>query len=111
MQLQQLFGANAYQDSDRLVISKGDLKLTASATNTAESLFAAILLNALNPFEGFIEDESSNFLLDEDGSKIIYNNSSDYINLIITLWKHQYVATKALLIVLDIFLVEVNSEI
>lgn len=44
--LQELFGANAIQDANSLTISKSDLVaigLTASATNSAESLLAAII--------------------------------------------------------------------
>lgn len=44
--LQQLFGANATQDMNSLIIDKTDLVaigLTASATNSAESLLAAII--------------------------------------------------------------------
>jgi hypothetical protein len=45
--LQQVFGANATQDTTTLTISKADLTgLTASANNSAESLFVAILLKA-----------------------------------------------------------------
>ena len=45
--LQQVFGANATQTATALTIAKADLTgLTASATNTAESLFVAILLKA-----------------------------------------------------------------
>ncbi len=45
--LQQVFGANATQTLNELVIAKSDLTgLTASATNTAESLIVAILLKA-----------------------------------------------------------------
>ena len=49
--LQQLFGANAAQTATTLTISKADLSsvgLTASANNTAESLFVALLLMAKN---------------------------------------------------------------
>lgn len=54
--LAQVFGANASQTSTDLVIKKSDLAavgLTASANNTAESLFLAINLNAK---EGLTED-------------------------------------------------------
>lgn len=49
--LQQIFGANAAQTASTLTISKADLaavNLTASATNTAESLLVAIVLMAKN---------------------------------------------------------------
>lgn len=45
--LTQVFGANAVQDATTLTISKSDLiELTASSSNTAESLFVAMLLKA-----------------------------------------------------------------
>ncbi|QKQ76347.1 hypothetical protein [Nostoc sp. TCL240-02] len=47
--LQQVFGANAVQDDTTITITKSDLVsvgLTASSTNRAEALFAAILLKA-----------------------------------------------------------------
>lgn len=49
--IQQIFGANAAQTATTLSIDKADLVavgLTASATNTAESLFVALLLMAKN---------------------------------------------------------------
>lgn len=43
----QVFGTNATQTSTTLTIDKADLTgLTASSSNTAESLFVAILLKA-----------------------------------------------------------------
>ena len=47
--LQQVFGANASQNATTLTISKADLSsigLTSNATNTSESLWVAILLQA-----------------------------------------------------------------
>lgn len=45
--LQQIFGAGATQSATELILSKADLTgLTASANNSAESLFVAILLKA-----------------------------------------------------------------
>lgn len=45
--LTQIFGAGAAQNSTTLTISKADLTgLTASANNSAESLFVALLLKA-----------------------------------------------------------------
>lgn len=47
--LTQVFGANATQDATTITIKKADLAtvgLTASANNTAESLFTAIILFA-----------------------------------------------------------------
>ncbi|MEH2065137.1 MAG: hypothetical protein V7K50_23235 [Nostoc sp.] len=45
--LQQIFGANATQDATTLTIHKADLlRLTASSTNTGESLLTGILITA-----------------------------------------------------------------
>jgi hypothetical protein len=45
--LQQLFGANASQTATTLTITKADLiRLTPSASNTAEQLLAGILVTA-----------------------------------------------------------------
>jgi hypothetical protein len=45
--LQQVFGANASQDLTTITIKKSDLSgLTASATNSAEALLAAIILKS-----------------------------------------------------------------
>ena len=47
--LEQIFGANASQDATTLTIAKSDLTsvgLTASASNTPESLFVAVLLKS-----------------------------------------------------------------
>jgi hypothetical protein len=56
--LQQLFGTNAMQDNQSLVIRKSDLPLlTPSLNNTASSLLVAILLQAWNEFEGVLVDE------------------------------------------------------
>mgnify|MGYP001795892644 FL=1 len=47
--LQEVFGANATQDVNSITIDKSDLTaLTASATNTAESLLTAITLKAID---------------------------------------------------------------
>lgn len=49
--LQQVFGASAIQNATTLTISKADLSsvgLTASASNTGESLYVALLLLAAN---------------------------------------------------------------
>jgi hypothetical protein len=49
--LSDVFGANASQTATTLIIDKGDLApagLTASATNTAESIFAAVIKRMLS---------------------------------------------------------------
>ncbi|WP_088243946.1 hypothetical protein [Calothrix rhizosoleniae] len=72
--LTEVFGANATQDASTVTINKADLAgLTASATNTAESLLAAIMIQAATTltqtkFDGdtdvsiYIESSFSNFI-------------------------------------------------
>ncbi len=70
--LQQVFGTNAVQTSTTLTISKADLSsvgLTPTASNTAESLFAAILFlakNSLTIANQDINPEQSISVADQD---------------------------------------------
>lgn len=84
--LQQLFGVNATQNSQSLVIAKADLPLlTPSSVNSAESLLAAILITALSTFEGVLTDENNNPVSDVTGEMINYDNKMLYI-LTLELW-------------------------
>ena len=71
--LVQVFGASAIQTSTTLTITKADLTgLTASETNTAESLLAAILLKARSYLT------QTNFDNDTDQSIYITNGFSSF---------------------------------
>lgn len=110
LSLHQLFGANAYQDSDRLVINKGDLaNLSASASNTAESLLVAVVVNSCKQFEGVIKDENNTPITDKNNTPIIYNNGGIYNLLNIFYWKRQYIALRDTPKILDIFVIESNE--
>ncbi|MFN6485446.1 MULTISPECIES: hypothetical protein [unclassified Nostoc] len=79
--LQELFGVNAVQTADELIIKKSDLSavgLTTTANNGAEQLFVAILLKALSTFQGYLIDEFGNILSDEMGDIIGYDNRELY---------------------------------
>ncbi|MEH2066985.1 MAG: hypothetical protein V7K47_02235 [Nostoc sp.] len=79
--LQELFGVNAVQTADELIIKKSDLSavgLTATANNRAEQLFVAILLQALSNFQGYFIDENGNILADENNAPIGYDNRQLY---------------------------------
>lgn len=107
LSLQQLFGARAYQDSDRLVINKGDLSnLSASSTNTAESLLLAIVMNACKQFEGVIEDGNNQPITDENSSPITFSNLGIYALLAIFYWKKQFIFFQSQPKILDTFVVE-----
>lgn len=111
LSLQQLFGARAYQDSDRLVINKGDLSnLSASATNTAESLLVAIVMNACRQFEGVIEDDANLPITDENNNPITFSNLNVYELISIFYWKRQFITYQDNPVILDTFVIE-NYEI
>lgn len=101
--LQQLFGSNATQDNQSLVIRKSDLpKLTPSVSNTAESLLVAILLQAWNEFEGVLVDETGETVVDETGEAIGYDQRQLYEKLNLWFWKRQFVGGR----VLDTFVID-----
>jgi hypothetical protein len=93
--LQQIFGAGAVQDVDSITIAKADLVatgLTASASNTAESLFTAILLKAkahLTTANQSANIDQSIVVGDGFGANIVIRNENEYRqdNLTITLDK------------------------
>lgn len=108
--LQQLFGANAYQNSESLVIDKRDfIYLSTAAINTGESLLVAILLNAYGQFEGEIVDEFNKVITDEFNKPITFNNSGLYELLDIFYWKRQFLQVQPQSIILDTFVVESNE--
>ncbi|MEH1971108.1 hypothetical protein [Nostoc sp.] len=75
--LQELFGVNATQTATELVIKKADLVavgLTPQTNNRAEQLVVAILLKALENFEGALTDENNNRVTDELNHSITYDN-------------------------------------
>ena len=77
----QLFGVNAVQTADELIIKKSDLSavgLFPTANNRAEQLFVAILLQALSAFQGYLIDENGNIITDENSAPIGYDNRQLY---------------------------------
>ncbi|WP_088243873.1 hypothetical protein [Calothrix rhizosoleniae] len=73
--LTEVFGANATQDASTVTINKADLPgLTASATNTAESLLAAIFIQAA------IALTQTKFDSDTDVSVYIESGFSSFTN-------------------------------
>lgn len=110
LSLQQLFGANAYQNSESLVIDKRDfINLSAADINTGESLLVAILLNVYNQFEGEIVDEHNNAITDELGRAIAFSNSQVYELLNIFYWRRQFLQVQSQPKIIDTFVVESNE--
>lgn len=85
--LVQLFGVNAFQDGQVLIINKSDLPgLTPLANNTAESLLVAIILKSLENFQGTIKDEYNNAITDEYNNVITYDNTNQFSAVDLFLW-------------------------
>ena len=102
--LQQLFGANATQNAQSLIIHKADLpRLFTLIDNRGEQLLAAILLQAHTNFEGVITDEQNTAIINEQGKIITFDNKELYKKLSIEYWKQQYTRS----IILNTFIVKV----
>lgn len=83
-----LFGEGFYQDSQVIVIQKNSLPgLTASPQNTAESLLAALLLQAVSVFFGVLQNEDGEVLTNENNEPLEFDNSPLYESLTVLLWK------------------------
>lgn len=75
--IQQVFGANAQSTATTLTIAKADLAavgLTASATNTAESLFVALVLLAKNYLTTANQENNV------DQSVVVVNSSFNFLS-------------------------------
>ncbi|MEM9927179.1 MAG: hypothetical protein AAF915_26120 [Cyanobacteria bacterium P01_D01_bin.50] len=82
--LQDLFDEGSEQSERYLIINKSSLKLTPKADNTAESLFAAIILKASSQYLGYLTDENDNFVTDLNGSKITFDNRTLFLETRLT---------------------------
>jgi hypothetical protein len=100
LSLTQLFGEGSTQDINNLVIRKNDLPgLTPNATNTAESIFAALLLKSLENFEGFVTDENGNAVTNENDIPISYDNINVFLLLKVFQWESRLIEREYLFLV------------
>ena len=80
--LTQVFGANATQTSTTITISKADLAtatgLTPSATNTADSLFVAVLLQAATALNSTAQGTNNDIdvTIDDSGYQNLVSRNS-----------------------------------
>ena len=103
--LQQLFGFNAYQNVDSLVINKEDFGMPISINSTAESLFVAILLNAYASCEGYLTDTNNSKVNDANNNFVNYKSKiSEDIDF--TYWKRQYFKDNNQSYIADTFLIQ-----
>jgi hypothetical protein len=85
--LKGIFGDEVFQDETVIVIQKSSLlKLTPTTNNTGESLLAAILITALQNFEGSLTDSDNQPITDEFNQSITYDNSEAFELLKIVKW-------------------------
>lgn len=87
--LQELFGVNATQTATELVIKKADLAavgLTPTANNRAEQLVVAIVLKALQAFQGYLVEENGEKITDELNNSINYDNQGFSELIEVFLW-------------------------
>ncbi len=108
--LQQLFGVNSSQDNQTLTIQKSGLSLTPQINNTAESLLVAILLKALENFQGQLTDPSGNKITDPQGVIVDYNNSNLYETLLIEPWQGYIKERDYFLYVTDTLIIQQFTE-
>ncbi|QSJ18749.1 hypothetical protein JYQ62_08310 [Nostoc sp. UHCC 0702] len=88
LSLTQIFGEGAFQDENILVIQKSSLlRLTPSPNNTAASLMAAIVITALDNFQGIITDENNQPITNENNQPITFDNSEVFELLKIIGWQ------------------------
>lgn len=101
--LAQIFGANAHQDADILIVRKTDLlDLLPQTSNTAESLLAAIIYSTSQHFQGSITTPSGEIITDSSGNPITYDNTLLYDALNVFQWQRVFVQQK----IRDCFVVE-----
>ncbi|MEM7717102.1 MAG: hypothetical protein AAF349_26725 [Cyanobacteria bacterium P01_A01_bin.68] len=74
IEIRDLFGKGSGQTERYLIINKAELNITPSSTNTAESLFAAIVEKASKQYLGNLTDENNNTITDPEGNKITFDN-------------------------------------
>lgn len=83
-----LFGEGFYQDAEVVVIQKSSLpRLNPSPQNTAESLLAALILQAVSVFSGVLQDQNGEVLTNEDDKPLEFDNSALYELLTVSLWR------------------------
>ncbi|MEH1790321.1 MAG: hypothetical protein V7L23_33350 [Nostoc sp.] len=76
---QQVFGSNATQNTTTITFLKSDLLgLISQTTNTADSIFAGIINNTHQQFEGNLTDPSGNNIADQNGAIVTYDNHLYY---------------------------------
>lgn len=74
IEIKDLFGEGAKQTGQYLIINKSNLDIIPSATNTAESLFAAIIIKASKQYLGVLTDQNGIPVTDPKNNILTYDN-------------------------------------
>lgn len=107
--LQELFGINATQTAEELIIKKADLPfLTASENNRAEQLLVGIILRASLAVNETIVNEQGEKLTSESGEEITYGFDV-YDSLELRYSERRYVTNPNLIV--DVFLISLYIEV
>jgi len=107
----QLFGQGFYQDAEVIRIQKSSLpRLTATSTNTAQSLLISLILLAAGNFSGYLENESGEVLRSESNQPLEFDNSSLYEFLVIRFWQAVPQKKYGLRVIIHTFLIELFAS-
>jgi len=89
--LAQCFGANVVETSTTITILKSDLLgLTPSGNNTADSIFAGIINNTHQQFEGNLTDQNGNNITDQNSTVVTYDNHLYYTSTWLQFWGYLF---------------------
>ncbi|MEH1783264.1 MAG: hypothetical protein V7L26_30075 [Nostoc sp.] len=89
--LQQVFGSNATQNATTVTFLKGDLQgLTPQTVNTADSIFAGIVNNVWQQFEGSLTDQNGITVTDQGGTSVTYDNHLYYDTTKVQFWGYSF---------------------
>lgn len=86
LEITEIFGPSATQNSETLSVSKADLALLPRL-NPAEAVMAVMLLNATEVFSGDLVDPAGTDVCDETGSSITYDQTALYPVLNVSYWQ------------------------
>lgn len=81
LQVSDLFGAAASEDSNQVAIAKADLAKLGLDGNELESIAAAIILQINEYFQGVVVDDTGDELVSPEGLEIGYDLNNAFTEL------------------------------
>lgn len=98
--LEEIFGDGASQNGSNLIIQKTSLPLTPLSNNSASCLLAAILIKALENFQGQLD------FSDEYGHPIDYDNRNIFELASVFFWDRYFVSRNNNLMIREEIIIE-----